>query len=188
MSGSGGSASKPILGEYFCDPRCSDAAGWGPDGKCAARGRVGLQEYKEYPVQTSLKPTWSQTRGNSHKSKLPYMWCKNVEMWKIVNDAYLVKWRGLAGRAGRPRVQLVRRSCGTVLPARIGKPEYDWRVVQVRGGPTGWWLVRARHDMDEQGQTSVNLLESKAGVNSRETHASIDDVKVTWNWRGIIDK
>ena len=134
--------------------------------------------------QTHLK----SNRGNSHKSKLPYMWCKNVEMWKIVNDAYLVKWRGLAGRAGRPRVQLVRRSCGTVRPARIGKPEYDWRVVQVSGGPTGWWLVRARRDMDKQGQTSVNSLESKAGVNSRETHASIADVKVTWNWCGIIDK
>ena len=66
MSGSGGSASKPILGEYFCDPRCSDAAGWGPDGKCAARGRVGLQEYKEYPVQTSLKPTRSQTRTKAN--------------------------------------------------------------------------------------------------------------------------
>ena len=71
-----------------------------------------------------------------------YSGCKQNR--KIANDAYWVKWRGLAGRAGRPRVQLVRRSCSGDSTAgekrqarvRLARSASKWgpnRVVRARG-------------------------------------------------------
>ena len=65
---------------------------------------------------------------------------------KIANDAYWVKWRGLAGRAGRHRVQLVRRSCSGDSTAgekrqarvRLARSASKWgpnRVVTGDGAP-----------------------------------------------------
>ena len=69
-----------------------------------------------------------------------------VVVSKIANDAYWVKWRGLAGRAGRPRVQLVRRSCSGDSTAgekrqarvRLARSASKWgpnRVVTGDGAP-----------------------------------------------------